>query len=309
MSREAIAYVKHLKTAPDGSKIKTAEKAVLMLLADWHNEKVGFAWPSMKELAIRCGITARYCRSVIESLERKRVIQRAYTRKPKSGQSSNFFFFSALDKPEKGAKFDENMRKFLRTPRIQMPKSVGRTRPAQAVKCIREGLTHTTGSPGRGRPPIESLGEPLGEPSGESSLKRLSELVPPTPHAAVRGTNSVKTFPASKTTNAFLDLGLAQKAWDAVLQELRKARLTLSPPGLEKRPGISNGTKDSRSFRFNDVTVESVCLDDMGFVVLVMRSPRPKDTARGFELYQSHIALALWKFYGCKAKLVLQGGK
>lgn len=50
-------------------------------------------------------------------------------------------------------------------------------------------------------------------------------------------------------------------------------------------------------------------MDDVGVVVLVMSSPRPKDTARGFEMYQSQIAHVLWKFYGFNAKLSLHSNK
>lgn len=118
-----------------------------------------------------------------------------------------------------------------------------------------------------------------------------------------------KAFSTNKAKSAFFDLGLAQKAWAAVLMDPGNRPLTVTPLGPEQRPRISNSAKNSRSFRFNDVTMESVGMDDVGVVVLVMRSPRPKDTVRGFEMYQSQIAHVLWKFYGCKAKLALHSNK
>lgn len=69
MSHAAMAYAKSLSKAPDGSKIKGSAKAVLLLLADWHNDKLGFAFPSVRLLADRAGISIRHCRRQLEALE------------------------------------------------------------------------------------------------------------------------------------------------------------------------------------------------------------------------------------------------
>lgn len=69
MSHAASRYVKHLVKAPDGSRITPTEKAVLSQLADDHNEVLGVAWPSMKDLARRSCLSDRRCRKVIARLE------------------------------------------------------------------------------------------------------------------------------------------------------------------------------------------------------------------------------------------------
>ena len=94
VSHAAVAYVKNLSTASDGSKITAIEKAVLLQLADDHNEELGVAWPSLRHLARRCCLSERHTRKVISSLERKGVIRRIPCLRQSDGaQTSNNYSF------------------------------------------------------------------------------------------------------------------------------------------------------------------------------------------------------------------------
>jgi hypothetical protein len=304
LSNVATTYAKRLVIAPDGSSLKAAEKAVLMVLAEWHNSELGCAFPAMRSLADCCCISERYCRQLIQGLEQKRVIRRVfYRRECDRSQTSNEYIFLALKGPGDAAKTAEARRRFQRIARVPISGGAGTGTPPSHERRDRARGTKSTVPPGTQVPPIEPLGEPL----GDSALNVLLGPFPPTPQDVARTMDGAKPFPIERSRTVLCDGTLARMAWDAVMQDLSKALLPLSPWALENRPGFTNGSKDWRSFRFNEVAAESAEMNAQGAVVVTLSSPNPKATARGLEKYQRRIALTLSKFYGCNAVLRLQG--
>jgi hypothetical protein len=275
-----------------------------MVLADSYNKEVGGAWPKMKTIADSCCMSDRYCRQLIQGLERKQVLRRVFYRREQDGsQTTNEYIFIALEKPIPAATLVEARRKFQRVPRIPISGESRTLIPSPLEGRGRGSRAKAATPPGTQVPPIDHLGKPV----VDSALRALLGPFPHIPQNAAQTLNGAKPSPNQKTKNAFCDAGLARTAWDVVIQDLRKGLLVVSPSTLEKRPGFTNGSKDWRSFRFNEVVAESAGLDGRGGVVLNLSSPNSKATARGLEKYQKRIALSLSKFYGCKATLKLQG--
>jgi hypothetical protein len=159
MSLVAISYAKNLVRAPDGSKITATEKAVLLVLADWHNDGLGVAWPSMELLAEKSGISGRHCRRTVEHLVRKRVLLRNEMRCAKTGgQTSNDYIFSELNSPKASPETVAIRRKLQHVPRIPMSENPRPSRPPHPVLSVRPAETHLSCPPGHGRPALKSLG-------------------------------------------------------------------------------------------------------------------------------------------------------
>ncbi|OLE54197.1 MAG: hypothetical protein AUG51_09405 [Acidobacteria bacterium 13_1_20CM_3_53_8] len=97
MSWKATAYVKGLKLAPNGEKVKRGEKLVLFVLADSHNEDRRGAWPSVPLLARSALLSARRVREVLKQCRQKGVICYESREKDHGGNDSNFYRFCALD--------------------------------------------------------------------------------------------------------------------------------------------------------------------------------------------------------------------
>jgi hypothetical protein len=75
MSWRATAHIKLLTHMPDGSRLRAAEKLLLFVLADSHNEERGKAWPSMPTLARQSLLSERQTKRLIRRLESNRVLQ------------------------------------------------------------------------------------------------------------------------------------------------------------------------------------------------------------------------------------------
>jgi len=327
MSHAAMTYAKSLSKAPDGSKIKGSAKAVLLLLADWHNDELGFAFPSVRLLADRAGISIRHCRRQLEALESSGVMERIYIQHAEyGGQGPSIYIFPALDTAQTRAKLDESIKKAFRTPRIVMSRIPGYRSPAPGDKCTEVGRADTTGGPGRGCPTKEPLGELLGEHLRERSgellrehlgvpIRRRSFMNPPTATSAVRVAVSssqrtqmpedANTSPANKTNDSLCNLGLAQTAWDRTVEDLGGRPLTFVQQGLGQRDGLTNRTKDWKSFCFPRVEVSLVETNARGGLILLLSSPKPRATLRGLEKYRSQFESALEKFYGREVCLIL----
>jgi hypothetical protein len=113
VSFKATQYVKHLTTAPDGSRITPSEKGVLMQLADDHNEDRGCAWPRITKLAPRCNMHEVHCRRLIRSLEKKGLLESTPDLRDNGGRTSNQYRFPAIDPPfdqKQVALIDKRMR-------------------------------------------------------------------------------------------------------------------------------------------------------------------------------------------------------
>ena len=306
LSIVAVKYAKALTIAPDGSSLKAAEKAVLLVLAEWHNSELGCAFPAMKNLAKCCCISERYCRQLIQGLEQKRLIRRKFYRRECDGsQTSNEYIFLGIEVAGDAAKTAEARRRFQRMARAPISGGERAGTPPPPERKDRERGTKSASPPGTQVPPIDHLGEPL----RDSALDLSIGPVPPTPQTALRTMDDAKPFPLERIRTALCDGTLARIAWEAVIKDLGNALLTLTPLALQNRPGFTNGHEDWRLFRFNEAAVESAELDARGGVVVTLSSPDPEATERGLEKYQRRIAFALNQFYGCHATLKLQGSK
>ena len=311
MSHAATAYVKELKVAPDGSKLKAAEKAVLMALADWHNEEIGCAWPSMKELAGCCGIGDRYCRQIIEGLERKRIIKRiALRRENGGGQTSNEYIFSALGKPVITAKLVEARRKLQRVPRLPMSGRAGNVTPPPPERRDRAGRNRTTATPGT---PVPSI-EPLVESSGDSSSNKQSEPIPPTPHSDAREVNGAKPFTSSHDCEAQIQKSLsneektrallkwARDRFNGAIDDMRVHLLDTNRPQIS---GLANGYADWQEFGFNSLAVEAAEWRGKT-LMLVLCASDPAAAQPGLYKYRKKWEAGLRKWFDCEVHVEVQ---
>jgi hypothetical protein len=154
VSHKASGYVKRLVKAPDGSRITPTEKAILCLLADYHREESGFAYPSMKELARLSCICERHCRHLIASLEARGVLLRIETmRKDHGGQSSNVYVFKELDSPETAKRLTESGLNSFKIPRRLKSGRGGYNAPGREGAGSRGGRIESAGSLGLTAPP------------------------------------------------------------------------------------------------------------------------------------------------------------
>jgi hypothetical protein len=119
--------------------------------------------------------------------------------------------------------------------------------------------------------------------------------------------NNINLSLEEQRESAFGSLSLARLAWIDVMQDLHSSLLGSTPVELEKRPGLTNGADDWKSFRLDDVAVESVGERSGGTVELVLSSPEPKATELGLQKYRSRVARALNKWYGRDVRLLLRG--
>ena len=85
MSWVATAFAKGTRGHPT-----ITTKAVLMVLADYHNEEMGYAWASQQRIAEDCEITDRSVRSALTTLERLGFITR--TQAGNQYQPSHYVF-------------------------------------------------------------------------------------------------------------------------------------------------------------------------------------------------------------------------
>lgn len=289
----AIDYARNLVVAPDGSRITSTEKNVLLLLALAFNSDLGIAWPSLKTLAREACICERHCRRTIGSLEQKNVIRRDYMRREGlgGGQTSNEYFFPALGSPPQTSEAKIRRQEIQKIPRTPMAGRGGRRRLTATDTSVRPTRTFTTGEPGHECPPKESLNESLNDCWNDSVFKSLSESpVVDISAATVQQTKSQNTVSDSRKS-VFAAVSLAQTAWKSSVQ------LAV----------LSRGAREIKKLRFRDVTVVSAHEDGAGVVHLTLRSPAPEKTEIGIAQHESTISQALHAFYGRTVKLKVIG--
>lgn len=121
MSWKATAFVKPMTHYPDGTKIRAAEKLLLFVLADDHNEGRGYAWPSQKTLAKNSLLSDRQVRRLLTKILSKnwpiRVELQRKSGKVEMGSSHYFFLFGEdnLTSPRAaGADISDGVRTRLR---------------------------------------------------------------------------------------------------------------------------------------------------------------------------------------------------
>lgn len=97
MSWAATAYVKNIRLSQDGKKITKAQKLVLFVLADYHNEERGDAWASLRRIAEESLHTVSGTIRVIYRLEELGLIR--VIRDPNAAKTriANRYIFAALE--------------------------------------------------------------------------------------------------------------------------------------------------------------------------------------------------------------------
>lgn len=283
----AIDYVQSLVAGPDGSRITSTEKNVLMLLARHFNSVLGVAWPRIRILAKEACISERHCQRTIVSLERKKVIQRVHMRRESGGgQTSNEYFFPVLGSPPQTPEAKALRLEIQKVSRTPMTPLTGRRRQPRRVAAdtsVRPARTNATGAPGHGRPPIESLGDcsidfQSDSPSeAPAALSRAADLQPTKTRKAI--SNSGKA--------TIEDLSLGQRAWNSAIEKVRD----------------TSSANDFKKYCFRDVTVVSGHKDGAGIVYLTLRSPAPEKAEMGIARYETVISQTLRGFYGLTVKL------
>jgi hypothetical protein len=103
VSHRATFYVKELRVCPNREPVSKMEKLVLYALADYHQDKLGAnTYPSVESLAEESMMDRRSCQRVLESAERKGVIERQRGEHQGRGHVT-FYRFCELDRvAEKG---------------------------------------------------------------------------------------------------------------------------------------------------------------------------------------------------------------
>lgn len=285
----AIDYARELAKAPDGSRITSTEKNLLMVLAQLFNSDLGVAWPSIKKMAKQACISERHCQRTIVNLERKKIIQRIHMRREDlGGQTSNEYYFPALGTPLKTRQTQELRLQLQKVPRTPMTGRPGRRGPGPADTSVRPPRTSMTGGPGHGCPPIESLGETSKNNQNDSAREAL--VIAPGCAGKPRHSETQNTFP-NKANAAFSEMGLARMAWKSAVERVR----------------ADKGAREVRSCRFHDVIPVSAEEGSAGNISLTLRSPDPEKATIGIAKHEIAIAQALRSFYGRTVKLRVIG--
>jgi hypothetical protein len=136
VSQSAVAYVKSLRTTPNGAQITATEKLVLLLLADYFNHSLGFAYPSVATIAADASRSERRVREITRSLEKKGVLQ-VQLRKNGTNNDTNAYRFPGLVDQSTAAKSRS---------RSPAKSSTNLLRAVAAKPSTNQGLTPT--SPG-----------------------------------------------------------------------------------------------------------------------------------------------------------------
>ncbi len=306
MSRTAMDYVKGLPCRPEGVFIKGTQCAVLRVLADYHNEKTGCAWPSIKAVARQCGISERYCRALMSSLEGIKIINRHRTRNLKNGgECSNLFTFPALG--ELTQKQLESFNQIAGVPRSLMRKRPRIGHPAPTDRNDEGRRIDATERPGCPAPPNELLGESLSEKLKESLGDHSAQPEHQASLGDERTTKRENQKPPNRTQDQCCDLHLGQSALDRAVDNLRQSLFPES--GLDRSTPFVSGAKEWKSFRFEKLVVLSVERRDPRALLMTVKGPNPKSTTRGFKLHKTHLEEPLGKFYGVPVILKLVTGR
>lgn len=97
MSWKATSYVRQLLRAPNGEPITRSEKLLLMVLADYYNDKQEGAWPSANELAKAAMFSKRRVWELIASVKRKGILEVEHRGFLNGATGSNFYRFPAME--------------------------------------------------------------------------------------------------------------------------------------------------------------------------------------------------------------------
>lgn len=90
---KAVGHVKEMLVAPSGEALTPAEKLVALVIADYYNPELGYAYPSMERLAAESLVGDRHCRRIVKQLEAKGVL----SIETGGGRFANRYRFPHLD--------------------------------------------------------------------------------------------------------------------------------------------------------------------------------------------------------------------
>ncbi len=96
MSWKASAYVKELVFAPNGERLTRSEKLLLLVLADYHDERLNEAWPSVKSWAEDAMMSEQRLKELRTGLIRKGVITSSPVQNSDGTWGSNRYTFTGL---------------------------------------------------------------------------------------------------------------------------------------------------------------------------------------------------------------------
>ena len=97
MSWRASHYVRTLRTAPNGERVTSHEKALLLILAEYYNDEQGAAWPAIGRIADDLGLTRRRIQQLLTSVTCKGILDVEQRCDWSGGSTSNRYTFPGLD--------------------------------------------------------------------------------------------------------------------------------------------------------------------------------------------------------------------
>lgn len=104
MSHRASAYVKALTHMPtSGKKLRSAQKLMLMVLADYHNDEDKRAWPSLARLADESLVSRRHVITLVQECVDGGILKVEERRDAKGNHRSNLYQFIELDPSEESS--------------------------------------------------------------------------------------------------------------------------------------------------------------------------------------------------------------
>lgn len=115
MSWRAAAYVRPLRSSPDGIPITASEKLILLLIAEAYSDDEEASWPAMKRLSAEGLMSQRHLRRVLGSLEERGLIAREERTRKNGSQTTNAIRFPCLG-ADPGVRLENEGRTFSGPP-------------------------------------------------------------------------------------------------------------------------------------------------------------------------------------------------
>lgn len=93
----ASKYARKLHVTPTGQKLTVSEKCVLMVLAEYHNDEDGTAWPSIQTMSDDCCLSKQGVRNALKSLEDSGILRVERRQKSNGDWLSNKYYFTFVE--------------------------------------------------------------------------------------------------------------------------------------------------------------------------------------------------------------------
>jgi hypothetical protein len=104
LSRAKLDAAMAVTAGAGGERLSPTEKLVYVILADHWNDQHGYAYPTLRRIALRAQLQPRQCRKTLEALEAKGLTKRIPQFHDHGGQGQNFYdvFVPTLDENRGG---------------------------------------------------------------------------------------------------------------------------------------------------------------------------------------------------------------